>query len=474
MSINQLYESFIDRKRKQTPDMGFEVKPWRLNSSMFDWQSIVTQFGIRRGRSAFFAECGLGKTLMQLAWAEQVVRHTNRPVMIHTPLGVRAQTAREAAKFNIGVAVKIVNDASEVIRDGINLVNYEKLKHFDPNVFAGVVLDESSVLKNSAGKIKKQLVETYSRTPYRLACTATPAPNDHMELGSHAEFLGICQREDMLSKYFVHDGSDTSKWRLRGHAAKHFWEWVATWAVCISKPSDVGGDDTGYDLPPLDVRRHIVEVDTNDAPNGYLFNPSGLTATSIHEEKRLTCDARCDRVAELLSGHTGSAVIWCDTNYESDALLQRINAVEIRGTDKEATKEERLIAFANGEDPVLITKPSVAGFGMNWQHCNRQIFAGLSYSFESYYQAVRRCWRFGQTQPVVVDIVLADSESAITSAVARKETDHLVMRSEMAKAMRDATVAELGIVADRGKSAYQPSVSINVPSFLSMESSRAS
>lgn len=444
--------------------MGFSVPEESLNANLFDWQRNVVHWAVRRGRAALFEETGLGKTLQQLAWAEAVVRHTNKPVMLHCPVGVRHQTKRESEKFGIEADVVIANTSADVV-SGINLVNYEKLHHFDTSAFAGVVLDESSVLKNFTGKVKRQLVDSYAKCPYRLPCTATPSPNDHVELGTHAEFLGICQREDMLSKYFVHDGSNTSAWRLRGHARGHFWDWVATWAVCIAKPSDIGGDDAGYDLPPLNIERHYVRVDERVAPEGMLFNVSGLSATNIHEEKRLTCSARCDRVAEIVSERDDYSLIWCDTNYEADALKERIaDAAEVRGGDSESHKEETLRAFAAGEIKRLITKPSVAGFGLNFQHCNHQVFAGLSYSFESYYQAVRRCWRFGQTRPVDVDIVLAESESALQSAVASKEADHRLMQTEMAKAMQSASRQELGV--DKGKAVYEPSRRVSVPQFL--------
>lgn len=458
------YQKFIESKRRKLQPMGFDVPEESLNGCLFDWQRRTVHWALRRGRAALFEECGLGKTLQQLAWAEQVVRKTNRPVVLHCPVGVRSQTLREAEKFAIGVDVRIANDATQVC-SGINLVNYEKLHHFDTSVFAGVVLDESSILKNYVGKVKRQLIEGYRHTPYRLACTATPSPNDHVELGTHAEFLGICEREDMLSKYFVHDGGDTSKWRLRGHARQHFWEWVASWAVCISKPSDVGGDDSGYDLPPLHVERHFVDVDEQQAPEGFLFNTSGLSATTIHQEKRLTCDARADRVAELVGQQGGFVVVWCDTNYEADALLDRIDgAIEVRGSHSERAKEQALQSFSDGDCKRLITKPSVAGFGMNWQHCNHQVFAGLSYSFEAYYQAVRRCWRFGQERAVNVDIVLAETESALQSAVASKESDHRLMQDEMAIAMQTATRRELGI--DKGKAVYEPRRSVTLPAFL--------
>jgi hypothetical protein len=457
------YEVFIESKRKSLQPCGFKPVS-SLNKHLFDWQSVVVEWALKRGRAALFEECGLGKTLQQLSWAEQVVKKTGKPVVLHCPVGVRQQTKSEAEKFGIDVDVVIANEQGDVI-NGVNLVNYEKLHHFDPTTFAGVVLDESSILKNAFGKIKRQLVEGYSKAPYRLACTATPSPNDHIELGTHAEFLGICEREDMLSKFFVHDGSDTSKWRLRGHAKKHFWEWVASWSVCISKPSDIGGDDTGYELPELYVRRHTVEVNESNEVEGYLFNTSGISATTVHEEKRLTCEARCNRVAEIVNELDEPVIIWCDTNYEADALLDRLsNCSEIRGCHKESYKESLLNDFSSGNIQKLITKPSVAGFGMNWQHCNRQVFAGLSYSFESYYQAVRRCWRFGQTSDVYVDIVLANTESSLHSAVASKEADHRLMRSEMAEAMRSVSRRNIGI--DKGKARYKPAINASIPSFL--------
>ena len=457
------YLDFIDGKRKSLQPCGFDPVG-DLNNHLFDCQAVILEWSLKRGRAALFEECGLGKTLQQLSWAEQVVKKTNKPVVLHCPVGVRQQTKSESKKFGIDVEVRIANEQSDVVT-GINLVNYEKLHHFDPSTFAGVVLDESSILKNAFGKIKRQLVDGYSKTPYRLACTATPSPNDHIELGTHAEFLGVCEREDMLSKYFVHDGSDTSKWRLRGHAKKHFWEWVASWSVCISKPSDIGGDDKGYELPELYIQRHTVEAKEDKHPDGFLFNTSGISATTVHEEKRLTCEARCDRVANLVNEWDEPVIVWCDTNYEADMLLEKLNdCSEIRGSHKESYKEQLLHEFSTGKVTKLITKPSVAGFGMNWQHCRRQVFAGLSYSFESYYQAVRRCWRFGQKQDVYVDIVLANTEASLHSAVASKEADHRLMRSEMAEAMRVTSRKNIGI--DKGKVRYAPKINADIPSFI--------
>lgn len=457
------YRQFIAAKRRKLQPMGFEVNEDNLNGSLFDWQRKVVAWALRRGRAALFEECGLGKTLQQLAWAEQVYKKTRKPVILLCPVGVRQQTKREAEKFKIDCLVEVVNQSSDVV-PGINLVNYEKLHLFNCSKFGGVVLDESSILKNFTSKTKRQLIEEFSRTPYRLACTATPAPNDQKELGNHAEFLGIMPSNEMLSRWFINDTMKAGGYRLKKHATKDYWDWVASWAVCLASPADIGGDDSQYVLPQLTVNRHLVTVDPKDAPEGLLFNVAGISATTIHEEKRLTCEARADKSAELAHA-SESCVIWCDTNYEADALRERVrDCVEVRGSDKERVREDRFGAFLSGDVKRIITKPEIAGLGLNWQHCNHQVFAGLSYSFEQYYQAVRRCWRFGQQRSVTVDIVLADSDSAIESAIARKEADHQLMQSGMAIAMREATLAELGI--DRQREIYTPQKLIKVPPFL--------
>lgn len=457
------YREFIAAKRRTLQPMGFEVGEEKLNTNLFEWQAKVVAWSLRRGRAALFEECGLGKTLQQLAWAEQVVKYTNKPVVLLCPIGVRQQTKREAEKFSIDCNVKVANDQSEV-ELGINLVNYEKLHLFDCRSFSGVVLDESSCLKNYTSQTKRILIEQFSKTPYRLACTATPAPNDQKELGNHAEFLGIMPSNEMLSRWFINDTMKAGGYRLKKHAMKDYWSWVASWAVCLSKPSDIGGSDIGYALPELSINRHVVTVDELVAPDGMLFNTVGISATTIHEEKRLTCEARADRAAKL-ANESETCVVWCDTNYDADALKERINdCVEVRGSDKERDREYRFEAFLSGEAKRIITKPEIAGLGLNWQHCNHQVFGGLSYSFEQYYQAVRRCWRFGQLRPVTVDIVLADSDSAIESAIARKESDHQLMQSGMAEAMRAATLAELGI--ERQREVYNAMELIKLPSFL--------
>lgn len=458
------YQEFIARKRKPIPSIGFDVDESTLNGRLMDWQKRIVRWAIKRGRAALFEDCGMGKTFQQLEWARVVYDRTQKPVVIHCPVGVRHQTKREAEKFGVKCDVAVVDDASEVI-SGINLVNYEKIHRFSDVDFGGVVLDESSILKGLNTKTREVLTDRYAGVAFKLACTATPAPNDSMELGNHSEFLGVCNTTDMLNRFFYHDSGDTSKWVLRPHGKSDFWAWVSQWAICIGKPSDIGGKDDGFDLPELCVTRHIVEVDSDDPSNGMLFNVAGLTATSIHEEKRLTCNARAQKTADILASGDGPCVIWCDTNYEADALVKLIpNAIDVRGSMKDSLKEKALRDFSDGIIPVLISKPSIAGMGMNWQHCNRMIFAGLSYSFEQYYQAIRRCWRFGQQRPVTAHIVLADSESAISSAIARKESDFDAMRCGMAEAMRESTLDQFGL--REGKRDYVSSGSFQLPGFL--------
>jgi superfamily II DNA or RNA helicase len=458
------YQAFIASKKKRVESTGFNVDESELNSNLFDWQARIVKWSLKRGRSALFLDTGLGKTLCQLNWAEHVHKHTGKPVMIHTPVGVRKQTLREAAKFGIDCNVIVADDASD-ITNGVNIANYEKLHRFEGVEFGGVVLDESSILKSITSKTRIQLTERYEGLRFKLACTATPAPNDHMELGNHAEFLGVCESVDMLNRFFYHDSGDTSKWVLMGHARKEFWAWVAQWAVCIAKPSDIGGENQKYDLPPLNVERHFVSVENEIAPDGFLFNVAGISATSIHDEKRQTNEVRCKKAAELLAGIDGPCIIWCDTNYEADELRKLIpEAIEVRGSMKDTEKERLLFGFSNGEFRVLISKGSIAGSGMNWQHCNNMIFAGLSHSFEMFYQSIRRCWRFGQTKPVNVHVILAESESAINSAVARKEADFDAMRCGMSEAMRDATLDQFGL--REGKTIYRPSKKMAIPSFI--------
>lgn len=455
------YRDFIRKKNRKAKPYGFE--PGELNSNLKDWQSKIVEWAVRRGRAAIFADTGLGKTLMELSWAEQIVLKENKPVLILCPLGVRNQTEREALKFGIRVDVKVIDSQDGVI-NGINITNYDKLHNFDTDEFVGVVLGESSILKSMTGKTRTELIRRFGSHRYRLAETATPSPNDHMELGNHAEFLSVMQSVDMLNKYFYHDSGNTSQWLLMPHGEKHFWDWVASWGVCIGMPSDIGGSDDGYILPELKVIRHFVELDEVETPEGMLFAMAASSATSIFEEKRITARPRTSKAVDLVPG-TKPCVVWCDTNNESELLKESLpDAVEIRGSDKTEWKEEMLDAFSCGEFNTLISKPSICGHGLNWQHADTMIFSGLTYSFEQYYQAVRRLWRFGQTRPVSVHVILAETDTALDQTISRKESDFLAMRAGMAEAMRSSTMAQF--CGDKYKSKYQPENIMEIPTWL--------
>lgn len=419
------YHAFIEQKRLIQKPCGFEPK--NINSSLFDFQRDIVTWACRKGRAAIFADCGMGKTIMQLSWAEQVVKNHGGRVLIVAPLAVAAQTCREGDTF--GIHVNRCRTRSD-LTDGINITNYEMLQHFDGEEFAGVVLDESSILKSYTGAIRNQIIAQFKFTPYKLACTATPAPNDYMELGNHSEFLGCMDRTEMLAMFFIHDGGDTSKWRLKGHAASRFWDWVSTWACMVTKPSDLGYQDGGFKLPELEITTHVIESNMNQ--DGRLFAVTETTLQEQQKARRSTVDVKTDRIAGYVNNSDDSWLIWCDLNIESEYLANAIpDAVEVRGSDSPEWKEEAMIGFADGKYRVLITKPSIAGFGMNWQHCHRVAFCGMSHSYEQFYQAVRRCWRFGQTHSVEVEIFVTDLEESIVANVLRKKEDTEGMKTEM-------------------------------------------
>lgn len=436
------YDDFIDSKTKVMAPVGFEPKP--IRSPLFDWQKHVVKWAIRQGRAALFEDCGLGKTAQQLEWARQVVAHTDSPVLILTPLAVANQTLEEAAKF--GIKAHICSDSSQA-KSGICITNYEKLEHFDTSVFSGVVLDESSILKNLTGKTRIALTESFSRTPYRLCCTATPSPNDYTEFGQHAAFLGICSPSQMLATFFVNDTFNTGDWRLKGHAQGEFWKWLASWAACLSKPSDIGFSDDGYNLPALHMKSEIVHVDESANNGEDLFRHATLSATTMHRELRMTSEARATHVAKLVHGNNEPWMVWCNTNDEADHLVRLIpDAVEIRGSETNAAKEKKLRAFLHGEARIIISKPSIIGFGINAQHCAHVAFVGLSYSFEDFYQALRRTYRFGQTREVHAHIVQAQTEGAILQNIQRKIEQHKTMQESMkeaSKAFQENRIKEL-------------------------------
>jgi DNA modification methylase len=422
------YDSFIAAKNRRAVNVGFDPMP--ITAPLFPFQKHVVEWAIKKGRAAMFEECGLGKTLQQLEWAAQVAAHTGGSVLVLTPLAVASQTLAEAQRF--GIAARIVRHAEDVAL-GINITNYEKLDLFDGIEFAGVVLDESSILKNFTGKTRIKLTDRFKSTPHRLCCTATPSPNDYAEFGQHADFLGICTPGQMLATFFINDTFNTGDWRLKKHAEAEFWEWVASWASCVGRPSDIGFDDDGYILPSLNLKTITVDVDESAGEGSEeLFKHATLSATTMHKELRETADARADAVADLVNNSDDLWIVWCNTNVEADALMARIpDATEVRGSDKPEHKENKLAAFTNGNTRVLISKPSICGFGMNWQHCRNVAFVGLSYSFEDFYQALRRSYRFGQQHEVNAYIVQARTEGAILATVKRKMEQHQQMQERM-------------------------------------------
>lgn len=635
------YAELLDRKRVAFEPRGFDDVP-ALNQSLRGDQREIVDFGLRAGCSANFSDTGLGKSFEELEWARVVVEKTNKPVLMMAPLAVGPQHQREAERF--GIDARYIREPEEIKGARVYITNYERLGKFDASIFSGVVLDESSSIKAFDGKRTRELMSVFARTPYRLAATATPAPNDHVELGTHAEFLGVMRRDEMLARWFINDAGDTGTWRLKGHAAKDFWRWVASWARCVTKPSDLGYPDDGFVLPPLHVERQVVGVDRSIDPGAdkhgqaFLFRSPEMSATSLHREKRLTVSARADKVAEIvlgdilscgsrnmpisaerstiqtkLSGQSASAkvdretktkstckpttrrnlknssepansriattpsdeknmhltpssesgagrylgqlarieeetgafghssafpppttigpspskaedaqsaerknqgraandlqsttatrpkssaefsaqtairgsensrisqidcgeqqntssdpdwwVVWCDTDYEQDELERRLGsyAFSIRGSQSSDMKEALHEAWLRGERKVLITKPRLFGWGLNWQHCHKMIFIGSNYSYESFYQAIRRCWRFGQKREVVAHVVMADTEAPIWSAVMRKAEAHETMKAEMAAAMREA------VNPQARKVTYQPTRRLALPSWL--------
>ena len=452
------YNEFIAAKAKPSESHGFTVSANALNPNLFDFQRDIVKWALAKGRAAIFADCGLGKTLMQLSWAYEVYLHTGGSVLILAPLAVAAQTQAEGERF--GIPVKICESSDDVV-EGVNITNYEKLGRFDTDDLMGVVLDESSILKSFTGKVRTDLINRFCNTPYRLACTATPAPNDYMELGNHAEFLGIMSRNEMLSMYFIHDSNDTAKWRLKGHAERTFWEWMASWAVVLDNPASLGYECEGYDLPELHVHEIVVDKTGEDVPS-----------LSLMERRRARKDSlqpRCRAAAELVNQSSEQWLVWCDLNDESKALQQLIRfSADVKGSDKATRKQSCMLGFGMGLLKCLITKPSIAGFGMNWQNCHNIIFVGLSDSYEQYYQAIRRCWRFGQQHEVHAYIVISEKEGAVKTNIERKEADALRMRDAMIRLTRDAVRSELSKTR-RESTTYNPTILMRLPTWAEME-----
>lgn len=447
------YSDFLKSKLDSKLPQGLSSIP-QLHNQLFDFQRNVVECALKRGRFALFLDTGLGKTICQLEWS----KHVPGKVLVLAPVAVAEQTKREGEKVGLDVYHS---------RDGkapgkVTVANYERMHLFNLSQFNAVVLDESSILKSFMGKTKQALCDAFERTPYRLCCTATPAPNDYMELGNHSAFLGVMAGSEMLTRWFINDTMHFGHYRLKGHAIQSFWQWVASWAACVEKPSDAGGDDSRFNLPPLDVRLNEVETDySQQAGEGDLFRLPEMSATSIHREKRFSLAKRVEAALELCRGTT-TRLVWCETNAESEQISAGLgdDCVEVRGSESLDSKEAKLTAFTLGKVRCMVTKPSIAGFGLNWQHCNHQIFASLSYSYEMFYQAIRRSWRFGQKNPVRVDVILSGSELPLWHTISRKMEAHTQMKSAMKYAKLD--LAEVR----RVKMDYKPQCNGHLPKWI--------
>jgi len=456
------YADFLSRKRLDFAPSGIDDPP-QLSAKMFPFQRDITRWALRIGRSAIWADCGLGKSWMALEWARCVAAHTGQPVLILTPLAVAQQFVAEGDKLGI-----VATHVTETTTDTIQVCNYEKLHRLDVSAYGGVVLDESSVLKDYTSKTRNALIESFVATPFRLCCTATPAPNDFIELGNHAEFLGAMTRPEMLAMFFVHDGGSTQNWRLKGHASEDFWRWLSAWAVNLKTPADLGYDDTGYDLPPLDIKHHVVVADGAEVARnaGLLFASEAKTLSAQRAARKASLMDRVKLCADMVNGSSEAWLVWCDLNAESDALAKAIpDAVEVAGRHDTTLKEARMWGFTNGEHRVIVTKPSIAGHGMNWQHCARVAFVGVSHSFEQWYQAIRRCWRFGQTMPVNCHVITSEQEGAVVDNLHRKHKDAERLTRGMVEHMADMSREQLG-QTKRTQTAYDANIEMRIPAWL--------
>ena len=416
------YEIFLATKQKSHTQSGFEIDESQLNSKLFPFQKFIVKRALHYGKYAIFADCGLGKTLMQLEWAQRVKEHTNKKVLILAPLVVVEQTKREAAKFGIDI-------------DAFDADNYEQLDNIDASIYSGVVLDESSILKNFEGATKNLILEKFANTPYKLACTATPSPNDPMELGNHSEFLDVMSRNQMLAMYFVHDGGETAKWRLKGHAVKSFYQFIGTWAIMLNKPQDIGFQMHGYALPKLNLFEE--KIITGQRDNGQLFNDVAISATNFNHELRATKQERLAKVVEIVNSKPNeNFIIWVKQNEEGEMLRKLLpTAIEVKGSDTNEWKKEKLLGFANNEFKILITKSKIASFGMNFQNCSNQIFASLDFSFEGLYQSIRRSYRFGQDKEVNIYLISTDTMSNVIQSISNKQKQFEIMQHEMEEAV---------------------------------------
>jgi len=458
------YQEFLRSKVIQDNATGFKVNVENLNPMLFDWQKVLVKWALYKGRSALFEDCGLGKTVQQLEWAKWVCQKTKGQVLILAPLAVSLQTKREGRKF--GIRVNVCKDQDDV-RSGINISNYERLHKFDTSHFAGIVLDESGIIKNFAGKIRNQVIELFQNTQYKLCCTATPSPNDFTELGNTSEFLGVMTRAEMLSMFFINDTSNTGTWRLKGHVKDNkFWEWVCSWAVMIRKPSDIGFEDGKFILPPLEIHEHVVPY---YGPNKGLLVREAKTLNDRRAARKESLTERVSIAVDLANQSEDHWLMWCNLNVESELLKKSIDkSVEVKGADTQEHKETSAIWFSENnkkDKKVLVSKPRIFGFGLNFQSCNNMAFVGLSDSYEQYYQAVRRCWRFGQERTVHAHIITEEREGAVVRNIKRKESDMMKMFDGMIKHMSELTKKEL-VHTSKTKTDYFPQIEMKLPTFI--------
>ena len=450
------YQEFLKTKQKMIVDSGKDVDDEKINPHLFDYQHDIVKWALKKGKSAVFAGTGLGKTRIQLAWADLV----GGRVLIFAPLAVACQTVQEGKE--IGIEVNLCKENADV-KDGINITNYDRMERFDLSQFDGIVLDESSILKSQTGKTRNWLIENCSGIPYKLCCTATPAPNDYMELGNHSEFLGCMTEMEMLAMFFIHDGGDTAKWRLKKHAVKVFWEWVASWAVMMVNPADLGYDGSQFILPKLNITQQEVKTEVT---TGSLFAVEAKTLQERQQARRDSLKERVAACAEIVNNSDEQFLVWCNLNVESELIAKSIpDSVEVCGSDTPEHKTESMIGFSEKRIRVLVSKPSICGFGMNWQQCHNMIFVGLSDSFEQYYQAVRRCWRFGQKSEVNVYVITADTEGAVVANIQRKERDFEDMLHGMIAATQNITAQNIKRTG-RNQKTYNPIVKMELPEWL--------
>lgn len=458
------YSEFLKKKQIIDHPSGFRVRESHLNPNLFPFQKALVKWALLRGRAALFVSTGLGKTIMQLDWAEKVCKETKQPVLILAPLAVSEQTKQEGIKFGIDSTICYSNSN---VTPGINITNYEKIHKFDINQFSGIVLDESSILKSFSGSIRNQIISLFSKTPYRLSCSATPAPNDYTELGNQAEFLGIMTHSEMKSTFFINDSGDTGKWRLKGHVQDNvFWKWLASWGAVVSMPSDLGFPDEGFLLPPINYHEHIIPANGNAKRRGFMIQ----TVTDLNDRRRVrkeTIEARCRKAEELINQTDDRWLIWCHLNAEGELLSKQIlGAEEVAGRHDNETKSARMLSFANGKLKRLVSKPEIAGWGMNFQVCNKAVFVGLNDSWESLFQATRRIWRFGQTKPVDIHIIIEEREGPVLANIKRKDQQAQEMAEAMSLQMKDLVRREV-TKANKEFDSYLPEKTMELPIWMS-------